>query len=123
MLHMKEAEASIFTFNVTYAYDLNTQNIYLLGKSKNRIFNHKDGHYCQTVTSSSQASVTSFTNPASNMMGITGPLVGRIQRQIEDELGRWCGFVLLGKDSREILVLTAYNVPQEAPAGDDTLHA
>ena len=32
------------------------------------------------------------------------------------------GFVLLGKDNREILVLTAYNVPQDTPAGDDTLH-
>ena len=31
--------------------------------------------------------------------------------------------MLLGKDNREILVLTAYNVPQETPAGDDTLHA
>ena len=32
-------------------------------------------------------------------------------------------FVLLGKDNREILVLTAYNVPQDTPAGDDTLYA
>ena len=29
----------------------------------------------------------------------------------------------MGKDSREILILTAYNVPQDTPAGDDTLHA
>ena len=57
------------------------------------------------------------------MMGITGPLVGRIQQRVEDKLGQGCGFVLLGKDNREILVLTAYNVPQETPAGDDTLHA
>ena len=56
-------------------------------------------------------------------MRITGPLVGRIRSKIEDMYGRWCGFVLLGKDNREILVLTAYNVPQETPTGDDTLHA
>ena len=30
---------------------------------------------------------------------------------------------MLGKDNREILVLTTYNVPQDAPARDDTLHA
>ena len=29
----------------------------------------------------------------------------------------------MGKDNREILILTAYNVPQDTPAGDDTLHA
>ena len=28
----------------------------------------------------------------------------------------------LGKENREILVLTAYNVPAETPAGDNTLH-
>ena len=33
------------------------------------------------------------------------------------------GLVLLGKDNREILVLTAYNIPHKAPAGDDTQHA
>ena len=57
------------------------------------------------------------------MMGLTGPLVSRMRRRIEDKYGRWCGFVLLGKDNREILVLTAYNVPEDTPAGDDTLHA
>ena len=56
-------------------------------------------------------------------MGLTGPLVSRMRRIIEDKYGRWCGFVLLGKDNREILVLTAYNVPQDTPAGNDTLHA
>ena len=30
--------------------------------------------------------------------------------------------MLLGKDNREILVLIAYNIPQETPTGDDTLH-
>ena len=57
------------------------------------------------------------------MMGLTGPLVSRMRRIIEDNYGRWCGFVLLGKDNREILVLTAYNIPQDTPAEDDTLHA
>ena len=57
------------------------------------------------------------------MMGITVPLIERIRRRIEYKYGRWCGFVLLGKDNREIIVLTAYNVPQDTPAGDDTLHA
>ena len=31
--------------------------------------------------------------------------------------------MLLEKDNREIIVPTAYNVPQDTPAGDNTLHA
>ena len=56
-------------------------------------------------------------------MGISGPLVSWMQRRIDDKYGRWCGFVLLGKDNREILVRTAYNVPKDTPAGNNTLHA
>ena len=57
-----------------------------------------------------------------NMMGMTGPLVGRILQRMEDKIGRWCGFVSLGKVNKEILALTAYNIPQETPHGDDILH-
>ena len=56
-------------------------------------------------------------------MGISGPLVSRMRRRIKDKYGRWCGFVLLGKDNREIIIITAYNVPQDTQAGDNTLHA
>ena len=56
-------------------------------------------------------------------MGICGSLVSCMRQQIKDKYGRWCGFELLGKDNREIIVLIAYYVPQDTPAGDDTLHA
>ena len=69
------------------------------------------------------APITKYTKPGGNMMGISSPLISWIQQRVEDKYGRWCGFVLLGKDNRYIFVLTAYNVPQETPAGDDTLHA
>ena len=68
MIHMKEPEASIFAINETHGDDLNARNNSILAKSKNRIFNHKDGHYCQTVTLLSQVPVTSFTKPGGNMM-------------------------------------------------------
>ena len=56
-------------------------------------------------------------------MGTTGALVGRFRRSFDDKYGRWCGFVLLGKNNREIVVMMAYNVPQVTSAWDDTLHA
>ena len=56
-------------------------------------------------------------------MEITGPLVCRIRRTIKDKYGKCYGFVLLEKDKREVILLTAYNVRQKTPAGDNTLHA
>ena len=87
------------------------------------MFQSKEGQYCNLVSLSSLAPIISYTKPGDNMMGITGLLISCMRRRIKDKYGWWCGFVLLGKDNREILVLTAYNVPQDTPAGDDTFHA
>ena len=65
---------------------MNTRYNSLLAKSKNKIFNNKDGHYCQTVTSSSQAPVTLFTKPRGNMMEITGLLVGKFSKELKTNL-------------------------------------
>ena len=113
---MNEAGANMFTFNKTNKDNMNAPNNYLLTKSKNKIFNKKDGLYCQTVTSSPQSPVTMLTKPRGNMTRITEPLVGRIQQITENALGQWYGFGLLGKNNRKICILTAYNVSQETPA-------
>ena len=87
MKTMEEAEASIFAFDETHGDGLNARHNSLVFKAKNRIFNHTDGKFCQTVTSSSNAPITSFTKPGGNMMCINGPLVGRLQRKINDKYG------------------------------------
>ena len=56
------------------------------------------------------------------MAGVTGNLHGRIRLKIEDVFGRWCGFNLIGKGGKEILILTAYNVSQDHVSGNDTLY-
>jgi hypothetical protein len=40
-----------------------------------------------------------FSKPGGNMVGITGPLVGRVRDTITDPYGRWCGYTLIGKDN------------------------
>ena len=57
------------------------------------------------------------------MMGIQGNMCGRIRERINDEYGRWCGYSLAGRDGREILVLTVYNVSQDIAAGENTLYS
>jgi hypothetical protein len=75
------------------------------------------------VEGNNVAPVLTFTKPGGNMVGITGSLVGRVRDTINDPFGRWCGYRLIGRDNKEILILTAYNVSQvvNAKVGDDTL--
>ena len=120
---MKEADANIFSVNETHADKMNAKNNKVLETSQRRIFQSKERQYCNTVPSPSLAPITSYTEPGGNMMGITGPLVDRMRRRIENKYRQWCDFVLLGNNNREILVLIAYNVPRDTPVGDDTLHA
>ena len=74
---------------------------------------------CTIAATSTQASVKDppTVKPGGVMLGVTGDLSGRVKDRIVDEIGRWCGFILLGKDGRKILILTAYNVSQKINSG------
>jgi hypothetical protein len=119
---IKQAGADIFTFNETHGDESNSTARRALRLSKQRMWrdNNED---CKIIHSSSTAPVLNFTKPGGNMVGITGSLVGRIRDTITDPYGRWCGYTLIGRDNKEIMVLTAYNVSQykNAKVGEDTL--
>jgi hypothetical protein len=119
---MKQAGADIFTFNETHGDESNADARRALRLSKQRMWRDNDEH-CKIIHSSSTAPVLTFTKPGGNLVGITGSLVGRVRETITDPYGRWCGFLLIGRDNREILILTAYNVSQlvNAKVSDDTL--
>ena len=119
---IKQAGADIFTFNETHGDESNATARSVLRLSKQRMWRDINED-CKIVHSSSVAPVLTFTKPGGNMVGVTGPLVGRIRDTIRDPFGRWCGFTLIGRDNKEILILTAYNVSQvvNAKVGDDTL--
>ena len=119
---IKQVGADIFTFNETHGDESNATARKALRLSKQRMWrdNNED---CKIIHSSSTAPVLTFTKPGGNMVGITGPLVGRIRDTIKDPFGRWCGYTIIGRDNKEILILTAYNVSQfiNAKVGEDTL--
>ena len=85
---MIEAETSIFSVNETHADKMNVKNNNILEESRLRMFPSKEGKYCTLVSSSLLAPITTYTKPGGNMIGIIGPLVGRIIRKIEDKYGR-----------------------------------
>ena len=82
--HIKEVDADIFSVNETHADKMNAKNNMVLESSQQRMFQSKEGQYCNFVSSSSLAPITKYTKPGGNMMGISGPLVTRMRRQVED---------------------------------------
>ena len=119
---IKEASADIFTFNETHGDESNPIARRALRLSTQRMWRNNNED-CKIVHSSSTAPILSFTKPGGNLVGVTGSLVGRIRETITDPYGRWCGYTLLGRDKKEIMILTAYNVSQykNAKVGEDTL--
>jgi hypothetical protein len=119
---IKQAGADNFTFNETHGDKTKAVARRALRLSKHRMWrdNNKE---CKIVHSSSTAPVLRFTKPGGNLVGITGPLVGRIREARTDPCVRWCGYTLIGRDTKEIMILTAYNVSQykNAKVGKDTL--
>lgn len=85
-LHMKDTEASIFGLNEIHAEKMNAKNNNILTKSRRKMFQTKEGHYCKLVSSSSLASITNYTKPGRNLMGITGPLVGCIRKVLKTNM-------------------------------------
>jgi hypothetical protein len=119
---IKQAGADIFTFNETHGDESNATARRALRLSKQRMWRDSNED-CKIIHSSSAATVLHFTKPGGNMVGITGSLVGRIRDTITDPYGRWSGYTLIGRDNKEIMILTAYNVSQykNAKVGEDTL--
>lgn len=75
------------------------------------------------IIKSSGSGLVGFTKPGGNMVRITGNLCGKVCKRINDDYGRWCGFTVLGKDGRDILILTVYNVSQDNDTGNTMLYS
>ena len=113
--------SSIFTFQETHGDKLNLKSNGIMQKSARKIW--RDQHsFCSIATASTSSYVDTFSKAGGVMVGVTGNLHGRIRSKIEDVFGRWCGFTLIGKGGKEILILTVYNVSQERASGNDTLY-
>jgi hypothetical protein len=119
---IKQAGADIFTFNETHGDESNATARRALRLPKQRMWKNNNAD-CKIVHLSSTAPVLTFAKPEGKMVGITGALVGRVRDTITDPYGRWCGYTLIGRDTKEIMIITACNVSQykNAKVGEDTL--
>jgi hypothetical protein len=106
---MEAIQADIFAFIETKLDCSNSIVKSLLQRAKSRVWNH-----CKLSTSSSQTPWHSLHKPGGTLLGITGPLVGRIKTSFSDDLGQWTGVELLGRDDRSLIIICAYQVCQKS---------
>jgi hypothetical protein len=116
---MHSIKADIFGFAETKLDCHNPTIRSLLHQAKSKVWNH-----CKLSTSSSQTAWPTLHKPGGTLLGITGPLVGRIKSSFSDDLGRWTGMELLGRDGRSLVIICAYQVCQKSgQAGTFTAHS
>jgi exonuclease III len=117
--HMHSVKADIFGFAETKLDCHNPTVQSLIHQNKSKTWNH-----CKISTSSSQTPWPTLHKPGGTLLGITGPLVGRIKSSFSDDLGRWTGMEFLGRDGRALVFICAYQVCQKSGwAGTYTAHS
>ena len=115
--YMESLCANIFGFVETKIDCRRPDARTLLHKAKNKVWEHS-----KITTSSSSCTWNSLYKPGGTLLDITGPLVGRVRKSIDDDLGHWTGVELLGRDGRTIAVICAYQVCQNQSTSGSRKH-
>ncbi len=68
---------------------------------------------CKMFTCSSEEEWDRDWKPGGTLLGIAGPLSGRVRTHHKDRFGRWIQVDLLGRDGRIVTLICAYQVVQE----------
>ena len=119
MYHMETIRADVFGFAETKLDCRHSKVKSLIQRNKNKVWSH-----CRISTGSSDLPWHALTKPGGVMLGITGPLVGRLRKTVDDALGRWTGMELLGRDGRKLVIICAYQVSQRGGRpGDFTAYS
>ena len=113
---IRSTGVSIFCLQETHQDKLNQYSNQKCSKTKKDVWDNQ-GCTCYVETSSTLEKVNDTVKPGGTMVGVSGKLVGRVQKRYSDRYGRWSGMSLVGKDGREILVVSVYNIIQKLDAG------
>jgi exonuclease III len=107
-MQIKEVQADIFGIVET---KLNCQNSTVqatLRRCQRQVWEHS-----KLFTCSSDEAWDRHLKPGGTMIGVSGPLVGRVKGYYNDRYGRWTQVELLGRSGRIVSVICAYQVVQE----------
>jgi endonuclease/exonuclease/phosphatase family metal-dependent hydrolase len=107
-LNLHEIQADIFGIVETQLHCRSSKVQAMLHECKRRVWTH-----AKIYSSSSDEEWTDTRKPGGTLLGITGPLVGRVKTHAADKYGRWTRVDLLGRSGRIVTVICAYQVVQE----------
>lgn len=118
-VNLHEIQADIFGIVETKLHCRSSVVQGLLHSCKRRVWSH-----AKLFTSSSEEDWNETRKPGGTLLGVTGPLVGRVKSNSADKYGRWTQVDLLGRSGRLISVICAYQVVQEIGRhGDQTTYS
>jgi exonuclease III len=118
-LNMQEIQANIFGIAETQLHCRSPMVQGVLHNCKRKVWPH-----AKLFTSSSNEEWNAIRKPGGTLIGIVGPLVGRVKSHSADKYGRWTQVDLLGRSGQIISIICAYQVVQETGHhGDRTTHS
>jgi hypothetical protein len=118
-LNMQEIQADIFGIAETQLHCQSSQVQGVLHNGKIRVWPH-----AKLFTSSSDEEWNEVRKPGGTLIGIVGPLVGRVKTYTANKYGQWVQVDFLGRTGRIISIICAYQVVQETGHhGDRTTHS
>ena len=118
-LHLQNVQADIFGIVETQLHCRKPDIQSKLQNCKRRIWDN-----CALHTASSEEEWNYNRKPGGTLLGITGPLAGRMKLAHKDQYGRWVHIDLLGRDGRLVSIICAYQVVQEKGShGDRTTYS
>jgi hypothetical protein len=90
----------------------------LLHKHQHQVWDNSKLQYA-----SSKLDIGNIRKPGGTLLGITGSLSSRVIDKFSDDMGRWCGVTLLGKQAKKYTIICAYQVPLvTGTSGPSTSH-
>jgi endonuclease/exonuclease/phosphatase family metal-dependent hydrolase len=108
---MSEIRADVFAFAETKV-NSNQQVIRTLFHSaKQQVWNTRQ---CKLMFGHTAVSFEGPNKPGGLLLGVTNCLVGRVRHSYSDPYGRWCGCALLGRDTRTVHIIVAYQAVQDS---------
>ena len=111
----KAIEADIFGWaeaNVNFTHPSDPVSII-----KNKLHKHHSTYTIQAASSGIESQ--NIYQPGGVTTIMTGKLTGRIKKRYKDEMGRWSGYTICGKENK-LTILTAYQVCKSSNPGSNT---
>jgi hypothetical protein len=103
---MKDVGATIFGINEINQDTCHPYIRQLLHKHQGQVWDNSKLQYA-----SSKIDIGTLRKPGGTLLGVTDSISSRVIHNFSDDMGRWCGVILLGRLAKKYTIICAYQVP------------